>query len=70
MLERLAAFLDAHERILLTSHENPDGDGLGAAAGLAHYLTALGKQARIVVYPHAAPELNWIGPFESYDPAG
>lgn len=73
MLERLAAFLDAHSRFLLTSHENPDGDGLGACIGLAHYLEARGKQVRILVSPHVAPELAWLGGdgrFECFDPAG
>lgn len=72
MLDRLATFLDAHQRILLTSHENPDGDGLGAAAGLFHYLKSLGKDVRIVVHPHVAPELEWLAPegvFEAFDPA-
>jgi phosphoesterase RecJ-like protein len=73
MLDRLATLLDAHHRILLTSHENPDGDGLGAAAGLFHYLERLGKEVRIVVHPHVTPDLEWLAPegvFEPFDPAG
>jgi phosphoesterase RecJ-like protein len=73
MLDRLAAFLDAHGRILITSHENPDGDGLGAAVGLFHYLRARGKQVRIVVHPHVTADLAWLaeeGVFEPYDPDG
>lgn len=73
MLDRLASFLDAHRRVLVTSHENPDGDGLGAAVGLVHYLRARAKEARIVVHPHVAAELAWLGEaglFESYDPEG
>lgn len=73
MLDRLATFLDAHGRFLVTSHENPDGDGLGAAVGLYHYLKARGKEVRIVVHPHVAAELAWLAPeglFESYEPEG
>ena len=73
MLERLAAFLDGSTRILLCSHENPDGDGLGAALGLAHYLKSKGKDVRIVAYPGVAPELRWMDPehlIEFYDPEG
>jgi phosphoesterase RecJ-like protein len=71
MLDRLATFLDAPSRILLTSHENPDGDGLGAAIGLLHYLRCKGKEVRIVVFPHVSPELLWLDPenlIEAYEP--
>lgn len=76
MLDRLATFLDAHGRILITSHENPDGDGLGAAVGLYHYLKGRGKDVRIVVYPHVTPDLAWLAgnpviePFDPADPEG
>ena len=73
MLDRLATFLDAHGRILITSHENPDGDGLGAAVGLFHYLTARGKDVRIIVHPHVSADLAWLAPegvFESFEAAG
>lgn len=73
MLERLSAFLDASTRVLLCSHENPDGDGLGAAIALAHYLKAEGKQVRIVAFPGVTPELQWLdseGWIEAFDPGG
>jgi phosphoesterase RecJ-like protein len=41
-------FLRRHQRILLTGHENPDGDCLGAQTALFHLLRALGQQAVIV----------------------
>lgn len=37
-------FLRSHGRVLLTGHENPDGDCLGAETALFHLLRALGKQ--------------------------
>lgn len=73
MLDRFAAFLDEHRRILLTSHENPDGDGIGAALGLAHYLKAKGKDVRIVLHPHVPDNLTWLDPegwIEAYEPQG
>ena len=60
MLDRFAAFLDQHARILLTTHENPDGDGVGAMLGLATYLKGQGKDVRIVVYPHVPENLAWM----------
>jgi len=71
MLERFARFLESSQKVLLTSHENPDGDGTGAMVGLAHYLRFLGKEVRIVVSPGLPHFLrfldseNWI---EAYDP--
>ena len=40
-------YLDRHAKVLLTTHEGPDGDGVGAAIALAAHLKATGKQARI-----------------------
>ena len=37
----------AARRIVLTSHVNPDGDGLGSEAGLAHLLSGLGKEVAV-----------------------
>ena len=41
-------FLRAPQRFLLTGHENPDGDCLGAQVALWHLLRALGREAHIV----------------------
>lgn len=71
MLDRFAAFLDQHAKVLLTTHENPDGDGVGAMLGLARYLKGLGREVRIVVYPHVPDNLAWLdteGWIEPYAP--
>lgn len=73
MLDRFAAFIDQHQRFLLTTHENPDGDGIGASIGLAAYLRSKGKEARIVVAPELPESLRWLdeaGLAEAYDPEG
>lgn len=62
MLNRLKTYLQAHHRILLTTHENPDGDGTGAMVGLAHYLRALGKEVRIVACPGIPAFLAFMDP--------
>lgn len=41
--EDLLRELRNHERFLLTSHANPDGDAIGSAVGLARILRGLGK---------------------------
>ena len=73
MLDRLQFFLDQHRRVLLTTHENPDGDGIRACLALAHYLRFLGKEPRIVVSPSVPGNLGWLdteGWIEPFDHTG
>ncbi len=73
MLERFAAFLDRHHKVLLTTHENPDGDGVGAAVALAAHLKGRGREARIVVTPALPENLRFLDPegwIEAYDATG
>lgn len=73
MLDRFADFLENHARLLLTTHENPDGDGVGAAVALAAHLKGRGKEARIVVTPTLPENLRFLDPegwIEAYEPAG
>ncbi|HJW73008.1 MAG TPA: DHH family phosphoesterase, partial [Geothrix sp.] len=62
MLDRFAAYLDRHAKLLLTTHENPDGDGVGAAIALAAWLKAQGKEVRIVVTPSLPENLRFLDP--------
>ena len=73
MLNRFAEFLDHQGRVLLTTHENPDGDGVGAMLGLAHYLRLAGKEVRVVVAPALPSFLAFMDPggwVESFDAQG
>ena len=64
--------IDRHRRFVITTHMNPDGDGLGAELGLSAYLESLGKDVRII-NPDGLPAryrfLNQEAKYESYDPA-
>ena len=40
--------IETSERILLSTHENPDGDGLGSAYAMYHYLNNINKDCRII----------------------
>ena len=44
----LQKFLDDKKSILVTTHLNPDGDGLGSEIALAHYLKGCGKKVHII----------------------
>jgi phosphoesterase RecJ-like protein len=39
-----------HQKFVLTTHVNPDGDGLGSEVALAEYFLSKGKQASIINY--------------------
>ncbi len=63
------AFVARHERFVLTTHVNPDGDGLGSEVALALALTGLGKQVVILndgPLPFAYDFLAVSHPIETY----
>ena len=47
-LQAIAAAVRAHERFLVVTHENPDGDALGSMLGTTRALRGLGKD--VVMY--------------------
>jgi phosphoesterase RecJ-like protein len=51
-------------RILLTTHQNSDGDGLGSQVALAAYLRSVGKEV-VILNPDPVPER-----YRFLDPAG
>lgn len=53
--EQLAGRIRAADRILLTTHAKPDGDGMGSALALARALRTMGKH----------PHVYMMGPLES-----
>ena len=62
--------IDQANTIMLTTHENPDGDGLGSESGLYYHLIENGKDVRIVNYsplPLQYDYLNLDNIFECYD---
>jgi len=65
-------FIDRHRSFLLTTHINPDGDGLGSEAALALWLLRAGKSVAILndaVVPPAFVFLNRHVPMETFEPA-
>ena len=59
-LTRACDKLRASQRILLTSHRRPDGDGTGSMAGLASLLRAIGKEAVIYSVDPIARRYKWL----------
>ncbi len=48
-------------QIVITAHKSPDGDAVGSALGLYHYLKVLGREEVTVILPDAIPGyLKWM----------
>src|SRR5919205_4093219 len=52
-VEAVADAIRAHDRFLLVTHENPDGDALGSTLALKLALAAIGKDAVMYLYGDA-----------------
>jgi phosphoesterase RecJ-like protein len=53
-LQQAAALLQGSEKLLIFTHQRPDGDALGSSFGLKFFLESLGKEA-VVFIPGAIP---------------
>lgn len=56
-LAGVIAELRAADSLLLTTHENPDGDAVGSLLGLWHFVRALGKKKAVCVCADPAPRI-------------
>lgn len=56
----LYPYLATPQKIVITMHQKPDGDAMGAALGLFHFLKKLGHDAVVVSPTNWAKFLNWI----------
>jgi len=54
-LEAIQTLLVSPQKIMITCHNKPDGDAIGASLGLYHYLQKKGHEVKVVV-PTAYPE--------------
>ena len=52
--------IDSTNRIVITSHKNPDGDAVGSGLALYNYLTAKGKDAKFILPDLMPQNLKWI----------
>lgn len=55
-------FFNRHERFLLTTHEGPDADGIGAEIALAGVLRKLGKTVRVVNSTEPPAKYSFMDP--------
>ena len=59
-LDDLASLLRTGESYILTSHESPDGDGLGAMYALCRALEKLGKKAAALLSEPLPPKYRFL----------
>jgi phosphoesterase RecJ-like protein len=59
-LRRCAELLASSQKVLLTSHRRPDGDGSGSMVGLAVLLKAQGKQPTLYCPDLAPRRYQWL----------
>jgi len=66
----LKTIVDQSQKIVLTTHVRPDGDGLGAEAALYSYFDGLGKMVRIVNVSPLPDSFEYMNPdarFETFN---
>lgn len=59
-VRRVAQWVNDYEKFVIIGHTSPDGDAVGSALALGHYLDSKGKQAQVVM-PNAFPDFyKWM----------
>lgn len=62
MFKEVTAFVDRHQKFVVTTHVNPDCDAIGSAIGLALMLEARGKQVRIINNDPTPARFSFVDP--------
>jgi len=59
-VQQVYALLKQAKKIIITTHQKPDGDAMGAALGLYHFLHKLGHEVKVISPTNWASFLNWM----------
>lgn len=59
-IEQVYPLLEQKKRIVITMHQKPDGDAMGAALGLYHYLIQLQHEVTVISPTNWAGFLDWM----------
>ena len=59
-LNRLYTSIAIPKKIVITMHQKPDGDAMGSALGLYHFLTNLDHNVTVISPTNWATFLNWM----------
>jgi phosphoesterase RecJ-like protein len=58
--EALRNILSTPKKVLITTHQNPDGDAMGSSLGLARYLKKKGHQVTVITPTNYPDFLKWL----------
>ncbi len=57
--------LDTPKKVVITMHQKPDGDAMGSALGLYHFLVAIGHTVQVISPTNWADFLKWMPGIEN-----
>lgn len=63
-LEEVKELLSTPKRIVITAHANPDGDAIGSALGIYHYLVTQGHNVTVIMPTEMPRYYNWLEGFD------
>lgn len=61
-IETITSLIEKNQRFILTTHVNPDGDGIGSELALSRFLRKLGKEAAIVNHSKTPDNYEFLDP--------
>jgi len=61
-IDEVIRIIRDHQRFVLTTHVNPDGDGIGSEIALAEWLMAAGKQAAVLNHSPVPAVYRFLDP--------
>ena len=59
-IEAFFPLLTQPKKVVITTHQKPDGDAMGSSLGLYHFLTGLGHSVTVISPTNWASFLNWM----------
>ena len=65
--EKIYQEIKKADSIMLTTHENPDGDGIGSIVALYSHLMAKGKECRILLTARLPEEFQFLDPNNKFE---
>lgn len=63
-IDHAQALIHSARRIVITTHKSPDGDAIGSAMAMHHFLKTLHKEVVTVVPDHAPDFLHWVKDYD------
>ncbi len=59
-IDQFYSQLSTPKKVVITTHQKPDGDAMGSSLGLYHFLTAIGHSVTVVSPTNWASFLKWM----------